>query len=74
VRRLLIAIFLSAAGCHHHDPPSAAQIAAVAAGAPRVGDAAPAASLHDAAGAPVALASLWPAHAQTVVVFYRGFY
>jgi hypothetical protein len=74
--KLLLAAALGSivalAACH--PPPSSAEADAVAAAAAKVSAPAPSATFHDASGAQVALADVWHAHTQTVVVFYRGFY
>lgn len=72
MKSLFVTAALVAAACH--PPASSTEAAKVAAGATPVGVAAPSATLHAADGSAVALAEVWPAHKQTVVVFYRGFY
>jgi hypothetical protein len=64
-------------GCSHRSSPAevASQSQAQAqASAVAVGAAAPGAQLVGTAGEKVALADLLHGHAQTVVVFYRGFW
>ncbi|HTJ41644.1 MAG TPA: hypothetical protein VL463_06085 [Kofleriaceae bacterium] len=72
MRSFLIGAALALAACH--PPANPTEAAAVASGAAQTGVAAPAGSLHAADGRAVALAELWPAHQETVLVFYRGFY
>jgi hypothetical protein len=72
VKSLYVAAALALAACH--PPPSSAQATEVAAKAAPVAQPAPAALFLDASGAQVALANVWKAHPQTVLVFYRGFY
>jgi hypothetical protein len=62
---VLVALAL-AFGCHSRDIP---QPSASAAGAKP-----PDAQLTQASGAKIALADVLHQHAQTIVVFYRGFY
>jgi uncharacterized protein YcfL len=68
-------VLAAAVGCNHRSSPaevasqSPAQASAVA-----VGAAAPGAQLIGTTGEKVALADLLHRHAQTVVVFYRGFW
>ena len=71
LRALGIALALGL-GCAHSAPPS--QIADQQAKAVQVGSKAPDSSLVQASGAKIALADVLREHAQTVVVFYRGFY
>ena len=72
MKSLYLAAVLAFAACH--PPPSSAEATAVAAKAAPTAAPAPAATFHDASGAEVALADVWKAHPQTVLVFYRGFY
>jgi hypothetical protein len=67
-----LASLLGAAACH--PPADAVQTASVARAAAPVGGPAPGGTMPAADGAPVALADVWPAHADTVLVFYRGFW
>lgn len=59
-------------GCSHK--PSPAEVAQAQASAVAVGATAPEAQLVGTAGEKVALADRLHQHAQTVVVFYRGFW
>jgi hypothetical protein len=61
-----------APGCSHRASP--AEVAQAEASATAVGARAPEAQLVGTTGAKVALADLVHQHAQTVVVFYRGFW
>jgi hypothetical protein len=81
----LASILALGSGCGHAATPattarapasSAAPAAATDASAPSAaeGTHAPDAQLTDSSGAKVALAELLHQHAQTVVVFYRGFW
>ncbi len=72
LRASVIAIVL-AMGCggHKFDPVEAAHVETTALA---VGTAVPLGPLTSTSGAPVAFADLTRGHAQTVVVFYRGFY
>jgi hypothetical protein len=70
-RGLLLSLAF-ALGCSHPSPP--AEVAQPPASAVAVGAAAPEAKLVGTAGEPLALADLLHHHAQTVVVFYRGFW
>lgn len=72
MKSLFVSAALLLAACH--PPPSSTEAAKVAAGATPVGVAAPSPTLHAADGNAVALAQIWPAHRETVLVFYRGFY
>ena len=72
MRSILIGAALAVVACH--PPASPMQAAEVAAVAAPTGAVAPAGTLHAADGRAVALAELWPAHQETVLVFYRGFY
>lgn len=67
----LVVSIAVALGCHRGSPSERTQQPsnAVAVGAP-----APAAELTGTSGGKVALADLIHQHAQTVVVFYRGFW
>lgn len=66
-------VLVPASGCSHRSSP--AEVAPQAeASAIAVGARAPEAQLVGTAGAKVALADLVHQHAQTVVVFYRGFW
>ena len=77
-RGLLLSLVLGllalapAPGCSHR--PSPAEVAQAQASAIAVGARAPEAQLVGTTGAKVALADLVHQHAQTVVVFYRGFW
>lgn len=66
----LLASLVLALGCG--GAPKPAPVSPQAGGAP--GTAAPDAQLTDASGARVALASVLRRRAETVVVFYRGFW
>ena len=57
-------------GCSAHADTKQAQPK----GIPDVGAKAPGGSLVTPKNAKVELASLWPKHAKTVLVFYRGFF
>jgi uncharacterized protein YcfL len=66
---------VSAPGCSHRSPAELAQAQAQAeASAVAVGARAPEVQLVGTTGAKVALADRVHQHAQTVVVFYRGFW
>ena len=70
-------VVVPASGCSHRPSPAdveAQASAQVAANAIAVGARAPEAQLVGTTGAKVALADLVHQHAQTVVVFYRGFW
>jgi len=69
---LALASLLGAASCH--PPASGARSAAVARSAAPVGGHAPGGTMTTADGTQVALADVWPAHADTILVFYRGFW
>jgi uncharacterized protein YcfL len=69
-RELLVALALLV-GCGHRASPPAVSEHAVAAA---VGARAPDAQLAQASGDKLALAEVLQRHAQTVVVFYRGFW
>ncbi|HEU4728610.1 MAG TPA: hypothetical protein VFT22_11990 [Kofleriaceae bacterium] len=71
LRSLIFALAL-ACGCGHKGSPAEGSHGPAAPNA--VGAHAPDAQLTGATGAKVALADLLHQHAQTVVVFYRGFY
>jgi hypothetical protein len=71
LRPLIIALAL-ACGCGHKGSPTEGTHAASPPTA--VGAHAPDAQLTRSSGEKVALADLLHQHAQTVVVFYRGFY
>ena len=64
----------SALGCGHRSSPADVAQAQAEARAIAVGARAPEAQLVGTTGAKVALADLVHQHAQTVVVFYRGFW
>ena len=68
----LASLLARAAACH--PPASAVQTASVARAAAPVGGHAPGGTMQAADGTQVALADVWPAHADTVLVFYRGFW
>ena len=63
-----------ALGCSHRSSPAELAQAQADARAIAVGARAPEAQLVGTTGAKVALADLVHQHAQTVVVFYRGFW
>jgi len=63
-----------ASGCSHRASPAELAQAQAEASAIAVGAQAPEAQLVGTTGAKVALADLVHQHAQTVVVFYRGFW
>jgi len=65
---------VSAAGCSHRSSPAEVAQAQAEASAIAVGARAPEAQLVGTTGAKVALADRVHQHAQTVVVFYRGFW
>ena len=65
---------VSAAGCSHPSSPAEVAQAQAEASAIAVGARAPDAQLVGTTGAKVALADRVHQHAQTVVVFYRGFW
>jgi hypothetical protein len=65
---------VSAPGCSHRSSPAEVVQAQAEASAIAVGAQAPEAQLVGTAGAKVALADRVHQHAQTVVVFYRGFW
>ena len=70
-------VLVPASGCSHRSSPAevgAQASAQVEASAIAVGARAPDAQLVGTTGAKVALADLVHQHAQTVVVFYRGFW
>jgi uncharacterized protein YcfL len=69
-------VLAPAVGCSHRSSPAdiASQSPASQGQAVAVGAAAPEAQLVGTAGDKVALADLLHRHAQTVVVFYRGFW
>ncbi len=68
MKALLFALALAAACSHQSGPPPNPETALA------VGATAPAVELTRPSGAKVALADLTKGHAQTVVVFYRGFF
>jgi len=72
VKSVVIAAALVVAACH--PAATSGEAEAVARVAARDGVAAPAGALTDASGAPVQLHDVFAAHAETVLVFYRGFY
>jgi len=72
-RGLLVSLIL-ALGCGHRSAPTGAAQAQAEASAVAVGAPAPPAQLIGTAGTRIALADLVHQHAQTVVVFYRGFW
>ena len=74
MRRTFLAALLLAGAAACHPPAKAGESAAVAAHAAAVDTSAPAGSMHVADGSAVALADVWRAHPETVLVFYRGFY
>lgn len=63
-----------ALGCSHRSSPAEVAQAQAEASAAAVGARAPEAQLVGTTGAKVALADRVHQHAQTVVVFYRGFW
>jgi len=67
-------VLASAAGCGQRSAPAEVAQAEASASASAVGARAPEAQLVGTTGAKVALADLEHQHAQTVVVFYRGFW
>jgi len=71
IRGLLVALALLS-GCAHHAAP--AELAQQPAAAVAVGAKAPDAQLVRASGEKLALAEAVHQHAQTIVVFYRGFW
>jgi hypothetical protein len=74
-RELVVALALAVvSGCSHKAPQTEAAPATSAAGASAVGAKVPAGQLTGVAGTKIALADVLHRHAQTVVVFYRGFY
>jgi uncharacterized protein YcfL len=68
-RELLVALALLV-GCGHRAPPAASEHTVAAA----IGARAPDAQLLQASGDKIAMAEVLQRHAQTVVVFYRGFW
>ncbi len=78
-RELVIALALALmSGCSHKasqaEAPPQASVAGATAGATAVGAKAPGGQLTQVSGTKIALADVLHQHAQTVVVFYRGFY
>ena len=67
-------VLVPASGCSHRSSPTEVAQAPAEASAIAVGARAPEAQLVGTTGAKVALADLVHQHAQTVVVFYRGFW
>ena len=74
--RALLLSLAFALGCSHRSSPgpSPAEVAQTQSSAVAVGATAPEAQLVGTSGTKVALADLLHQHAQTVVVFYRGFW
>ncbi|HEX8113130.1 MAG TPA: hypothetical protein VF516_35615 [Kofleriaceae bacterium] len=75
IRGVLLSLGLVVApalGCNHRSSP--AEVAPAQTSAVAVGATAPDAQLVGTTGGKVALADLLHQHAQTVVVFYRGFW
>jgi uncharacterized protein YcfL len=76
--RELVAALALMSGCSHKAPQAEAtpqaSAAGAAAGATVVGAKAPGGQLTQVSGTKIALADVLHQHAQTVVVFYRGFY
>ncbi len=73
MRRLALGLVL-AFGCNANADSKQAPAPAHDKAIPDVGAKAPGGTLLTAKNAKVELASLWPKHAKTVLVFYRGFY
>ncbi len=76
IRGVLLSLGLALAptlGCSHGSSPTEAQVPAQTS-AVAVGATVPEAQLVGTTGGKVALADLLHQHAQTVVVFYRGFW
>jgi len=71
-RELIVALALGL-GCSHGAPTAVASDPAPSP-ATATGAKAPAGQLTGVSGTKVALADMWNQHAQTVVVFYRGFW
>lgn len=72
-RELIVALgFLL--GCSHKAAAPAESVHAASAATAAVGAKAPDGQLTQASGAKLAMADVLHAHAQTVVVFYRGFW
>ena len=67
-------VLVPVSGCSHRASPAEVAQAQAEASASAVGARAPEAQLVGTTGAKVALADLVHQHAQTVVVFYRGFW
>lgn len=72
IRELIVALALGL-GCSHGAPTAVASDPAPSP-ATATGTKAPAGQLTGVSGTKVALADVWNQHAQTVVVFYRGFW
>jgi uncharacterized protein YcfL len=72
--RELVAALALMSGCSHKAPKAEVTPQASAAGAAAVGAKAPGGQLTQVSGTKIALADVLHQHAQTVVVFYRGFY
>ena len=69
--RVAVLGLVLALGCHHFDAVEAKHVQSTALA---VGAAAPDVALTTSSNGKVSLASVMRDHAQTVIVFYRGFY
>ena len=71
---VLALVLVPASGCSHRSSPAEVLPAQAEASAIAIGARTPEAQLVGTTGAKIALADLVHQHAQTVVVFYRGFW
>ncbi len=74
MRRIALALVLALGCSKSNEKPEPPAPAAADSKVPAVGAVAPNGTGYTAKNAKVELASLWPQHAKTVLVFYRGFY